>query len=177
MANLAEAIRLEAMKAPTPVTTGGGGSGGGTPGSSAVANTVKQAFQGFLGRDPKAEAIAHYVSTGLTGDALVNAIYDDAIRNGETIKPFADGGFHTGGIRLVGEEGPELEVTGPSRIFNARDTANMLNGNGDEMAKELKALREENQAQARSIVQINLRMVKLLESWNTSGMPETRLEV
>lgn len=41
---------------------------------------------------------------------------------------FADGGVHSGGMRLVGENGPELEATGPSRIFNASQTKNMLSG-------------------------------------------------
>jgi hypothetical protein len=39
---------------------------------------------------------------------------------------FAAGGSHRGGWRIVGERGPELEATGPSRIFNARDTAAIL---------------------------------------------------
>ncbi len=39
---------------------------------------------------------------------------------------YADGGYHSGGLRLVGETGPELEVTGPSRIFSHKDTASML---------------------------------------------------
>lgn len=43
---------------------------------------------------------------------------------------FADGGDHTGGLRLVGERGPELEATGPSRIFNAQQTRDILGGQG-----------------------------------------------
>jgi hypothetical protein len=31
---------------------------------------------------------------------------------------------------LVGERGPELEVTGPSRIFNANQTKQILSGGG-----------------------------------------------
>ena len=59
---------------------------------------------------------------------------------------FASGGDHAGGIRLVGEQGPELEVTGPSRIFNADQTASMLRSggaNGSELLDELRLLREE----------------------------------
>lgn len=44
---------------------------------------------------------------------------------------FADGGTHKGGFRLVGERGPELEYTGPSRIFSNEDTRNMLGGGGE----------------------------------------------
>lgn len=64
---------------------------------------------------------------------------------------FADGGMHTGGLRLVGENGPELEVTGPSRIYNASQTQSLLNsmtqsyGTSDKAAliDEIKALRQE----------------------------------
>ena len=64
---------------------------------------------------------------------------------------FADGGIHTGGLRLVGENGPELEVTGPSRIYNASQTKSLLSsmtqsyGTSDKVAliDEIKALRQE----------------------------------
>jgi tape measure domain-containing protein len=42
------------------------------------------------------------------------------------IPKFASGGTHKGGIRLVGENGPELEVTGPSRIIDANKTRSLL---------------------------------------------------
>jgi tape measure domain-containing protein len=42
------------------------------------------------------------------------------------VPKFASGGYHKGGVRLVGENGPELEVTGPSRIINADDTKAIL---------------------------------------------------
>jgi hypothetical protein len=46
------------------------------------------------------------------------------------IPKFATGGDFGGGLRLVGERGPELEVTGPSRIFNASQTKDILRGGG-----------------------------------------------
>ena len=55
---------------------------------------------------------------------------------------FADGGMHSGGLRLVGENGPELEATGPARIYNARQTAGILAGGAD-MVAELRLLRQE----------------------------------
>lgn len=42
------------------------------------------------------------------------------------IPGFAAGGQHTGGLRIVGEDGPELEATGPARYYSASDTAAML---------------------------------------------------
>jgi hypothetical protein len=41
-------------------------------------------------------------------------------------KQFAMGGYHTGGLRMVGERGPELEATGPSRIFSHSQTSGMF---------------------------------------------------
>ncbi len=59
---------------------------------------------------------------------------------------FAAGGYHTGGARIVGEHGPELEVTGPSRIYNAADTMAMLRNpqaNNEALVAEIRALRQE----------------------------------
>jgi beta-phosphoglucomutase-like phosphatase (HAD superfamily) len=53
---------------------------------------------------------------------------------------FANGGMHSGGIRLVGERGPELEATGPARYYSASQTQSMLGGG---VVEEIKGLREE----------------------------------
>lgn len=53
---------------------------------------------------------------------------------------FAGGGFHSGGLRLVGEKGPEIEATGAARIWNADQTRNMLGGGGDSDEEVLAAL-------------------------------------
>src|SRR5262249_13380234 len=59
------------------------------------------------------------------------------------VKTFASGGDFGGGLRLVGENGPELEVTGPSRIYNAEQTRALLAGDSNEnLALELQALRQ-----------------------------------
>ena len=50
------------------------------------------------------------------------------IRDAVGFKAFADGGLHSGGLRLVGELGPELEATGPARIYSAEQTRNLLSG-------------------------------------------------
>jgi len=56
------------------------------------------------------------------------------------IPAFAAGGLHAGGMRLVGENGPELEVTGPARYYSAAETSSMMGGG---MVDELRGLREE----------------------------------
>jgi len=68
----------------------------------------------------------------------VNAALDRA-----GIARFAMGGSHLGGVRLVGEDGPELEVTGPSRIYNASQTQQLLAGlQGSGNAEVVAAIRE-----------------------------------
>lgn len=56
---------------------------------------------------------------------------------------FAAGGNHLGGLRLVGENGPELEATGPSRITNTNQLRSVMSRGNDELIAEIKALRAE----------------------------------
>lgn len=85
-------------------------------------------------------------TTAASLQATLDLISDPTKRLGK-IPGFATGGDFAGGLRIVGERGPELELTGASRIFNADQTARMLSnvsGGGayTEMAAELKHLRE-----------------------------------
>lgn len=84
------------------------------------------------GRDPFSSYPSHDGSGQVEWDA----------GQGLHVPKYAAGGMHQGGARIVGEFGPELEVTGPSRIWNAAQTQSMLGG-GAGMAQELRALREE----------------------------------
>ncbi len=93
-------------------------------------------------------------------------------------KGFANGGMHMGGLRLVGERGPELEVTGPARYWSFNDTQAMLSDpkrREEVLSAEIRELRAENAAQARGLVQMQARMNKVLERWDADGMPETRV--
>lgn len=65
------------------------------------------------------------------------------------IPGYADGGLFGGGLRIVGERGPELEATGASRIFSADQTRDMLSSkaSSDEQKQtnvELRALVRQN---------------------------------
>ena len=71
----------------------------------------------------------------------IQALFRDA-----GLPAFAGGGYHTGGARIVGEYGPELAVTGPEYIFNARDTQSLLRSGGasdDEVAAEMAEMRRQ----------------------------------
>ncbi|VVO44316.1 tape measure protein [Pseudomonas fluorescens] len=76
----------------------------------------------------------------------------------------------------VGETGPQLEVTGPSRIFNANQTAGMLRGGSDNAAllSELKQMREENKSQRFQIAKTNQQVAALLQKWDAEGTPQER---
>ncbi len=62
----------------------------------------------------------------------------------QQVQGFALGGDFNGGWRVVGENGPELEATGPSRIYNAQQTraifADQQNARLAEEIRELKLL-------------------------------------
>tara|TARA_R110000868_G_scaffold130993_2_gene340929 strand:+ start:590 stop:5665 length:5076 start_codon:yes stop_codon:yes gene_type:complete len=99
---------------------------------------------------------------------------------GET-PTFATGGYHSGGMRLVGENGPELEATGPSRIYSAQQTRNMLSGGSGEVVVELRSLRREVselKAEQRKVgvenVKYNKKSYDLYREWDTVGLPATR---
>jgi len=80
-----------------------------------------------------------------TGGADAISAIDYAREHG--IPGFAGGGSHFGGLRLVGENGPEIEATGPARIFNASQTADILRGatGNNELAAEIRAVLADNE--------------------------------
>ena len=88
-----------------------------------------------VSRDYLKASEAYYASTEAyfkDRDRVLAAV-EEAIRYtsqkaGKEIPAFADGGLFSGGLRLVGERGPELEVTGPARYYSAEQTVRMLHG-------------------------------------------------
>lgn len=97
-----------------------------------------------------------------------------AAAGGTPVPRFANGGNFAGGVRLVGENSAEVELTGPSRILNnSQIGAAILDASGSTDA-QLQALRQEQRAQAASITALTSRFVKLLEGWDVDGMPEVR---
>ncbi|NHZ41821.1 hypothetical protein [Massilia aquatica] len=69
---------------------------------------------------------------------------------------YADGGQFEGGVRLVGENGPELEATGPARIYNAGQTRSLLvNAGSGDLAGEIRELRMVVQSQAEALIEIS----------------------
>ena len=89
------------------------------------------------------------------------------------IHQFANGGIHSGGLRLVGENGPELEATGPSRIYNSNQLGNMLNHGAT--ADEVKALREEMKVAMYQIAKNTGKNYDLMNRWDGDGLPPERI--
>lgn len=79
------------------------------------------------------------------------------------IPGFADGGLHTGGLRLVGERGPELEITGPSRIVSNQQLGDMLSGNNQETVVELREQTRELKALVRLQAAANQELMDRLD--------------
>lgn len=86
---------------------------------------------------------------------------------------FSNGGMHSGGYRIVGENGPEIEATGSSRIYNANQTAAMLGG-GLATAQEVAALRVEMKAALYAVAKNTSKTADQLVRWDGDGLPDAR---
>ena len=95
---------------------------------------------------------------------------------GEKVPAFAAGGFHAGGARLVGELGPEIEVTGAARYWSAQQTAEILGGGGmgTAVVAELRALRDDMRRLGTEDLRWLQRVARLIERWEAEGMPWVR---
>lgn len=126
--------------------------------SGQIGSQTFQAWVDYASRNGAQAAITHWTEVG---------------NKGTTSARYAAGGLHTGGMRIVGERGPELEVTGPARYMSNATLASMM-GNGNN--EELRQLREENKVQMRALVSLQNRMTKIIEQWNGDGLPTERVE-
>lgn len=134
--------------------------------------SIENIYRTLLGREADQEGLAYWKSSGLTGQALVEAMRYAAIVNGE-VPRFANGGMHSGGLRMVGERGPEIEATGSARVMSNNDLMSALGGSRD-TASELKGLREDLRAANRAIVKNAEQMRQIMQQWNQQGIPEER---
>jgi hypothetical protein len=113
------------------------------------------------------------MDAGETADWMKNAQKDPGHKG---VPGFAAGGDFGGGLRIVGENGPELEATGPSRIFNAQQTSSLLgriaqpSENNAALLAEIKALRQEVSQLRQNNSAENVAQVKQQQSLN--GMLE-----
>ena len=112
---------------------------------------------------------------------LLLATVDGAIQEGFekyagqylNFQGFASGGDFGGGLRIVGENGPELEATGSSRIYNASQTAEILSG-GSNVADQIANLRTEMRTSLFAIAKNTGKTANQLNRWDGDGLPDTR---
>lgn len=93
---------------------------------------------------------------------LAQSLSNTSATLGNPVPAFADGGVHSGGARIVGENGPELEITGPSRIYNSNNTNDIFGTLNDKLSmlnENITGLR----AEVRADVSFNAKTAKLLD--------------
>jgi hypothetical protein len=91
----------------------------------------------------------------------------------EYVPGFADGGMHGGGMRLVGERGPEMEVTGSSKIMSNSELMSSLGGN-QKLASEMQAMHSDMMLGLNAIAKNTNKNSRQLERWDLNGLPEAR---
>lgn len=130
-----------------------------------------------------AMAVEHGASIGITNATRLDEALGLPVGTSEKeirrlgLPFFADGGYHSGGLRVVGERGWEIEATGPARYWSHEDSRRMLMGGGGDYATtaEIRQLRAEMRAMLTSIVDSTHRSAKTLEQIEFDGL-EVRME-
>lgn len=85
---------------------------------------------------------------------------------------YAEGGYHEGGYRVVGEQGPELEYTGPSSIFSNAQSQALLDMS--EVVEEVRLLRQDLEKSNYQMLKNSNRVTKFIDKWDGDGLPDTR---
>lgn len=165
-----------------------GGGGGGAPydKNAAVRATVGLQLQlgDAKGLTHEDTAVLQAINAARYGTDITQAdiaaaygVGEDYIRSlfaGAGIPRFAAGGLHAGGLRLVGELGPELEVTGPARIHNARQTQQLLaglaGGGSADVVAALEALRQQGYDIGRALIVLMQSMETLARKQDAIGV-------
>lgn len=139
--------------------------------SNSLTAQVSQMYIDILGRAPDSGGLASWLSSGLSLEEIRAGIMNSEEKR---LRGYASGGSYPGGLAMVGEQGPELiNFSRPGMVYTSAQTNSLLSGSA--VADEVRALREENQAQSRAIVQLQSRLTRVLERWDGEGMPETRV--
>jgi tape measure domain-containing protein len=103
---------------------------------------LQNVYKDLLGRTADAGGLSFYLNSGLSIPDIAAAIKTSDEYKAK-IPGFANGGDFAGGVRLVGEVGPEIEVTGASRIHSTRSLMDALRNptdNSEVLAKAVDRL-------------------------------------
>jgi hypothetical protein len=88
------------------------------------------------------------------------------------VRGYDSGGYHPGGLRVVGESGPEIEWTGASRIFSNQESKGLVS-NG-EVVSAIRVLRDDLVQLGIQNVVANGKTAKVLTQWNGRGLPDSQ---
>ncbi|MCR5875175.1 hypothetical protein LRS10_13840 [Phenylobacterium sp. J426] len=115
------------------------------------------------------------------GATLEEAAREHYARTGKSeiaagLRHYARGGFHPGGLRLVGEEGAEIEATGPARYYSAAETSRMLKGGsaGADLSRAADLVVTALGPHLNQMLINSNRLYRLLDGWDGEGLPEER---
>ena len=152
---------------------------------------IRDLYKSTFGRTADAAGLQYWMdraAAGVSYDAIAKSFKESNEYKGK-IPGYAAGGDHTGGWRIVGENGPELEATGPARIFNAGQTRDLMSrlatptDNSMALAAEVRQLRKEgeekDQLLERALVAIakqTMQTADLLDRWEAIGLPKERIK-
>jgi hypothetical protein len=105
--------------------------------SATEEEAIRAAYEAAIANGVGSKQIAD--AMGVSQTSILDAV------TGLGLPAFAKGGNHSGGWRWVGEQGPELEYTGPSRIFSHQDSMRMMQpaANDGAMVREIQSLNSE----------------------------------
>ena len=138
-----------------------------------LSGQITDLYQTLLNRAPDPQGLQDWLNSGLSIDQIRQGFLTSP--EYQSLPHFALGGGYAGGLAMVGERGPELiNFDRPGMVYTAAQSSNLLSG--DQVAGEIRALREDHRTQSRALVQIQARMAKLFERWDVDGVPSTRLE-
>jgi hypothetical protein len=118
---------------------------------------VTRMYQDILKRAPDPAGLNYWVSSGGALQDIQMAIATS--REAQSLRGFANGGYYPGGMALVGERGPEIiDFASPGMVYNNSQLRGAMSG--DDAAAEIRAMREDNQAQSRAMVALQNRMTR-----------------
>jgi len=154
---------------------------------------IRDLYKSTLGRPADAAGLQYWMdraAAGVSYDAIAQSFKESTeYKSKGKIPGYAAGGDHSGGWRIVGENGPELEATGPARIFNASQTRDLMArlgspvDNSTALAEEVRQLRTQNDAQQQALDRALFAVAKyskqtadLLDRWEKIGSPKERLQ-
>lgn len=121
---------------------------------------VRKLYKDLLGRPADGAGLEYWLHTGASIDAIREGIKNSDEYKLKGLPAYASGGLFGGGLRIVGENGPELEATGPSRIWSSQQTASILgraadpSANAEALAAAVQRLTETVERQAQLIAQL-----------------------